>query len=327
MVFRNIGGGFGGKGSRAVIVACAAAVGSAVVRKPVRVALDLNTNMRCGSKRYPQMFRYTVGFEDDGNINGVKIDWYSDSGYLPYENIFEMVFSYFDNCYSIKNIHVKPYSMKTNTPMNVFFRAPFTLPAMCVIENVVDHVAISLAKDPLAIRQLNMYAKDDVTIIGQKMPYFNLDGLLASLISSSDYEKRKIEIQDFNKYSRWKKRGIAIMPMKYGAVLTESFYATMVTVFNGDGSVALTHGGIEIGQGIHTKVAQVCASQLGIPVDMVTVKPTQHSVNANSQWTGASVTTEVVAKGVIECCRIIKTNLEPVIRLFFYILHLCIVEK
>ena len=231
---------------------------------------------------------------------------------LPYENIFEMAFPYFDNCYAIKNLLVLPHSMKTNTPMNVFFRAPFTLPSITVIECVLDQVAISLKKDPLAIRQLNMYKKDDVTHIGLKMPYFNLDGLLASLVSRSDYEKRKLEIEKFNKDNRWKKRGIAMIPMKYGAILTESFYTTMVTVFNGDGSVAITHGGIEIGQGINTKVAQVCAHELGIPLDKVIVKHTMNSVSANSQWTGASVTTEVVAKGVIECCKIIKANLEPV---------------
>ena len=312
---KHIGGGFGGKGSRAVIVACAAAVGSALVNKPVRVALDLNTNMRCGSKRYPQMFKYTVGFEENGKINGIKVNWYCDAGYLPYEVLFEMAFPYFDNCYSIRNIHVVPHLVKTNTPMNVFFRAPFTLPPISLIENIVDHVALSLRKDPLAIRRLNMYKKDDLTHIGVKLPYFNVDSLLDSLVATSDFENRKLDIEKFNKYNKWKKRGIAMIPMKYGAILSESFYTTMVTVFNGDGSVAITHGGIEIGQGINTKVAQVCAHELGIPLDKVTVKSAVNSVSANSQWTGASVTTEVVAKGIIECCRMINANLEPVRKL------------
>lgn len=312
---KQIGGGFGGKASRAALIACAAAVGSSVLKKPVRVALDLNTNMRLGAKRFPQMLKYTVGFEENGKINAVKASWFSDAGYLPYDNFMELGFSYFDNCYSIKNWKVEPILVKTNTAMNTSMRAPFTFPAIALIECIVDHVALYLKQDPLTIRLLNMYKKDDLTSIGLKMPYFNLDRLLESLILSSEYEKRKEDIIEFNKNNRWKKKGIAIMPMKYGAILKEQFYTTMVTVFNGDGSVAITHGGIEIGQGINTKVAQVCAHELGIPLEKVTVKPMHNSISANSQWTGGSVTTEIVAKGIKECCKIINANLEPIRKL------------
>jgi xanthine dehydrogenase/oxidase len=312
---KNIGGGFGGKATRAALVACAAAVASAIVLRPVRVALDLNTNMRLGAKRFPQLLKYNVGFDDTGKINGVKVNWYSDAGYLPFDNFLELGPPFFDNCYSIPNWHIEPNLIKTNTPLNTSMRAPFTLPAITLIESVLDHVALFLKKDPLEIKLLNMYKKDDITHIGLKVPYFNLDSLLASLIKSCDYEDRKSKIDDFNKNNRWKKRGISIMPMKYGAILNFQFYSTMVTIFNGDGSVLITHGGIEIGQGINTKVAQVCAHELGIPLEKIIVKSMNNSISANSQWTGGSVTTEIVAKGIIECCKRINENLESIRKL------------
>merc|ERR1719242_2100179 len=67
-----------------------------------------------------------------------------------------------------------------------------------------------------------------------------------------------------------------------------------------------------MGQGIQTKVTQVCAYKLGIPMDKITVKTSNSTINANSFVSGASITSELNCKGVIECCDILLARMAPV---------------
>ena len=155
---------------------------------------------------------------------------------------------------------------------------------------------------------LNLYKKIQISSYGQPLDHYNLDEIVDRLIKSSDYFARLERVKEFNLNNRWKKSGISIVPMKYPALWKDGYYSVNMSVFNHDGSVSLSHGGIEIGQGIHTKLAQVCAYELGIPLEMVTVKTANNTFNANSQWTGGSVTTEIVARVSTEEKRNLKSE-------------------
>jgi xanthine dehydrogenase molybdopterin-binding subunit B len=145
---------------------------------------------------------------------------------------------------------------------------------IAIMEIMIEHVASYLKLDPYDVRVANLYKKNDVTPIGQPLPYFNADIIMQQLRQTSEYDKRRDEIRAFNSQNRWKKRGISMTPIKWGLPLDGANYNCMISIYAADGSVSLTHGGVEIGQGIHTVVSQVCAYSLKIPIETISVKHT-----------------------------------------------------
>lgn len=109
----------------------------------------------------------------------------------------------------------------------------------------------------------------------------------------AEYFKRKEEIDKFNATNRWRKRGIATIAMLYHIMYVIP-YATFVAIYHADGTVVVSHGGIETGQGVNTKVAQVVAYTLGIPYELVRVKATNNHITANSGITGTSNASESI---------------------------------
>lgn len=122
-------------------------------------------------------------------------------------------------------------------------------PSIAIMESMIEHVAKYLKADPLAIRQINLYKKGDVTPVGQPLPYFNVDQLIDQIKDSSDYLNRVNQVNDFNKNNRWKKKGLSLTPIKWGIGWTGGYYGCFISIYSSDGSVALSHGGVEIGQG------------------------------------------------------------------------------
>ncbi len=128
----------------------------------------------------------------------------------------------------------------------------------------------------------------------------NVDEIIDKLVVSSDYKRRVASVKDFNTKNRWKKRGIYLTPLRYSCL---GYYNALLSIYNVDGSVAVSHGGIEMGKGIHTKVAQLVAHELSIDMDLISMKATNNLVNPNGQFTAASVTTELICEAMLECCK------------------------
>jgi xanthine dehydrogenase/oxidase len=158
------------------------------------------------------------------------------------------------------------------------------------MEYIIEHVSSFLKKDPLSVRLENLYKKGDITPHGQPLTYFNVQEIVSELIESSSYLNRYNDIELYNQTNRWKKRGISCVPLKWGAAWTGMNQNTFVAIYSDDGSVAVSHGGVECGQGINTKVAQVCAYELKIPIEYVSIKSPDTVTTANSLTTGGSVT-------------------------------------
>ncbi|CAF0756244.1 unnamed protein product [Brachionus calyciflorus] len=308
---KQLGGGYGGKITRANITATAAAVGCYHTNRPVRVALDLNTDLNLIGKRFPWYAKYKIGFNNDGKLLAIKIDFYCDSGNAPTDHSMMATPAFADNVYNCPNWFISSNLVKTNLPANTNVRSPGTFPSIAIIESIIEHVAKYLDKEPLEIRQLNLYKKSDVTPIGQPLDYFNAEELINSIRETSEYDKRIVEIKKFNQENRWKKRGISLTPIKWGLGWNGGFFNCSISIYLNDGSISICHGGVEMGQGIHTKVAQVCAYELGVPIEMISIKPADSFNNLNAQCTGGSFTSELVSQACIECCKIILKNFEP----------------
>ncbi|XP_048383084.1 xanthine dehydrogenase-like isoform X2 [Stegostoma tigrinum] len=309
---KRLGGAYGGKATRANLVACGAAVAATVLCRPVRCIMDLSTNMKAVGKRHSYIFKYKVGFNEDGKLNGIIITYYSDNGCSPNDNEVGESLVFSDNVYKCKNWHLIPIALKTNRAAHTWCRSPGSKPNIFVIETILEHVAKFLSLDPIIVKQKNLYAQGDITPLGFDLPYCSIQDLYSSQIEKVDVAGRLQAIKKFNAEHRWKKKGLAVVPLKYGLYWTQSYYLCTVSIFASDGSVMVSQGGIESGQGLDTKVAQVCAYALGIPVNNVSIKPTTTISSPNSGPTGGSMTSELNCLGVKNCCDILKKRMDPV---------------
>lgn len=164
----------------------------------------------------------------------------------------------------------------------------------------MSHIAFVVGKDPIELRKINMRTEDN-----------DLPELIETLKKDVSHVKRVAEVECFNKTNRWMKRAISINIMSF-PVIYYGNYSALVSIYRGDGTVTITTGGVEMGQGINTKAAQVCAYELGIPIDYVTVVPQYTFVAANNVFSGASIATESVCYSIIKACGDLKSRLAPI---------------
>ncbi|KXJ84190.1 hypothetical protein RP20_CCG013284 [Aedes albopictus] len=295
---RRVGGAFGSKVSRQGLTACGAALAAHLTNRPVRFYLTLEANMQLIGKRYDCISNYEVHVDDHGKI--LKLANYfahnfGSSFNEPISNSFIMIFP---NCYESKAWKILGKTVKTDNPKNTWCRAPGSTESIATVETIMEHIAQATGKDPLEVRLANM-PKDS-----------KMRSLIPEYLNRIEFDSRWISIQSFNENNRWKKRGIAWIPMKFQTDFHGIFYA-MVSINIGDGSVVVIHGGIEMGQGINTKVTQVIAFTLGIPLDMVSVKPSNTWTAGNSDPSGGSITSESVCYAASKACETLLERMKP----------------
>jgi xanthine dehydrogenase/oxidase len=295
---RRLGGAFGAKISRNGLVSCAAALAAWKLRQPVKLSLSLPDNMAVIGKRWPLSTDYEVGLDANGVIQYLTCSHYSDLGALFNETGMGELLNLFTSNYTPDTFTVHMNVAITDTHTNTWARAPGSTEGLASIEAIMEHVAYAIDMDPLDLRSANFVA-DSV-----------LPKYVEDLKTWADIETRKQDIATFNQENRWKKKGMAIVPMTYHLGVSGPF-STMVSIFHGDGTVQISHGGIEVGQGINTKAAQVCAYKLGIALEKVAVIPSNSFVAPNNTTTGGSLTSEAVCYGVIQACDQLNARIQP----------------
>ncbi|XP_046360643.2 xanthine dehydrogenase-like [Haliotis rufescens] len=309
---KRLGGSFGGRITRANMTACAAALATHVMKRPVRLNMNFHTNMKTIGKRYPYLANYTIGVSNDGKLNGIQLTAHADCGISPNDCYFLDFPGHMDNAYYCPAWDFTPVALKTNLPTNTYCRGPGSVPSIFMMETMMDHAAKVLDMDPLMFRKLNLFNKGQTTVDGRVLKYCNIKAIVAQLEAWADVKARKQQVATFNQANRWKKKGIAVMPIRWNVDYRHETFNVYLTVYHGDGSVALSIGGVEMGQGINIKMMQVCAFELGIPMDTIKVKATNTLSDSNSFTTGGSITTEINALGVVQCCQQLKARLAPV---------------
>lgn len=187
---------------------------------------------------------------------------------------------------------------------------------MIICETWLDCVAKHLNLSPTVVRDLNFIKSGDTTYYGQTMEDCHNVRIWKELLDISKYEERLVQVKQFNETSRWKKRGIYCVPTQYGMSFTVKHLNqanAMVHVYM-DGSVSVTHAGCEMGQGLHTKMIQIAANELGVPVDKIYIADTSTDRVANGAPTAASVTSDLNGMAVLLACRELRRTLEPLRR-------------
>ncbi len=291
---RRMGGGFGGKESQPALLAAAAAVLAQRTGKPVKLRLDRDADMIITGKRHDFIADYEVGFDDSGRILGLSVMLASRCGYSADLSgpINDRAMFHLDNAYFLEHVAIVSHRCRTHTVSNTAFRGFGGPQGMMVIEAIVDEIARQLGVDPLAIRQRNYYggAGRDVTHYGQQVTGNPIEKLTAQLVASSDYHARRAAVARWNASGGVVRRGLALTPVKFGISFTSTQFnqaGALLQIYS-DGSVLLNHGGTEMGQGLHIKVAQVVASELGLPLSAIRITATDTSKVPNTSATAAS---------------------------------------
>ena len=319
VLVRRIGGGFGGKETNFITAAICCLL-SHKTKNPVKLRLDRDDDIIITGKRHDFYSDYEVGFDDDGRINGLKIKLASRCGMSPDLSlaINERALLHLDNAYFLKDIEVKNYLCKTNTSSSTAFRGFGGNQGMMAIENILDNISRYLKKDPADIRKLNFYGKKNrnVTHYGMKIKDNVINELFEDLKNKSNYKKRVNKIKQFNKSNKFKKKGIAITPVKFGISFTTIHLnqaGALVHIYT-DGSIHMNHGGIEMGQGTHTKIAQLVSNSLGVPYEKVQISATNTSKVPNTSASAASSTTDLNGAATLDAVSKIKSNLNNFIK-------------
>ncbi|OCT79499.1 hypothetical protein XELAEV_18026309mg [Xenopus laevis] len=312
---KRMGGGFGGKESRCIIVSTSIAVAAHKTGRPVRCMLDRDEDMLITGGRHPYLGRYKVGFKKNGKITALDICYYANAGNSVdlSHGIIDRTLFHMDNTYKIPNIRGRGIVCKTNLPSNTAFRGFGGPQGMLVVEAWMNDIIQTCGLPAEQVRQLNLYSEGDLTHFNQKLESCTVHRCWEECLKQANYQERKHSIEEFNRQHRWKKRGITIIPTKFGISFTAAFLnqaGALVHVYT-DGSVLLTHGGTEMGQGLHTKMVQVASKALGIPTSKIFISETSTNTVPNTSPTAASVSSDLNGMAILNACQIILQRLEP----------------
>jgi xanthine dehydrogenase large subunit len=316
---RRMGGAFGGKESQASLIACIAAALAWKSNRPVKLRLDRDDDMIMTGKRHDFHIKYKVGFDEAGEICGIDITHALNCGMSAdlSNAIADRAMFHTDNVYYLGNATVTSYRCKTHKVSNTAFRGFGGPQGMLAIEYIVDSIARKLGKNPLQIRKANLYdrkgklAKRCMTHYHMRVEDNIIHDIFARLEKTGDYARRVKVIKQFNAASKILKKGIALTPVKFGISFTLTMLnqaGALVHVYK-DGSIQLSHGGTEMGQGLHTKIAQVVAEEFQVDIDRVKVTATSTGKVPNTSATAASSGADLNGKAAQAAARTIKQRL------------------
>jgi len=280
------------------MIAAAAAVAASVTGKPVRLVLDRETDMACIGTRHPYQGDYYVLFDANGTIEAMRVDFLSNGGSTidVTLDVSDLALLTADGAYMIPTFRATSIGYRTNLISRTAMRSFGVIQCSLIVEDAIEQVAHALGKRPEDVRLLNMYADSDATATqstpyGQPLTYAVGRAVWSELTDRCDFATRAAAVDAFNAANRWRKKGISMIPVKYGisyTFLTGNQGGALLTVSQQDGSVVIATGGVEMGQGLQTKLVQIAAYGLKIDPSLIRHTQTDTEVVPNASSTGAS---------------------------------------
>eukprot|EP00520_Triparma_pacifica_P017654 CAMPEP_0118636436 /NCGR_PEP_ID=MMETSP0785-20121206/2621_1 /TAXON_ID=91992 /ORGANISM="Bolidomonas pacifica, Strain CCMP 1866" /LENGTH=1412 /DNA_ID=CAMNT_0006527561 /DNA_START=58 /DNA_END=4292 /DNA_ORIENTATION=+ len=317
---KRMGGGFGGKETRSVFVAAACSVAAKIVGKAVRVTLDRNVDMQTTGQRHAFIAKYKAAAVMEGGkprLVAMDVNMFSNGGCsLDLSGpVMDRSLFHIDGAYKFGALRCRGIVCKTHQPPHTAYRGFGGPQGIITVEHIVDRLATKMGLDVTEFRESNFYKEGDATHFGQAIENgtWNVPRSFSDVKTQSGFEERKEEIKAFNDKNKWKKRGLAVIPTKFGIAFTAKFMnqgGALVHLYQ-DGTLLVSHGGTEMGQGLHTKVCQVAAQAFGIDYDKVFVDDSDTSKVANTQPTAASMSTDMYGMATLDACRQIIKRLKP----------------
>ena len=315
----RMGGGFGGKETQANPWAAICALAAYRTGCAVAMQLDRDDDMECSGKRHPFFARYRVGFHPDGSLEAADIQLFSDGGWSLdlSQPVNDRALFHLDNAYFIPHVRFEGRVCKTNVTSHTAFRGFGGPQGMLVIEEIIARIAGELGLAPDEVRARNFYrgeGESNTTHYGEVVEGNHLARIWSELKESSSFGKRRGEIAEWNAAHPYRKRGLAITPVKFGISFTLKHYnqAGALVLVYADGSVQVNHGGTEMGQGLHTKILGVAMRELGLPRELIRLMHTRTDKVPNTSATAASSGSDLNGMAVADACRSLIGRLVPV---------------
>ncbi|MDE3175915.1 MAG: xanthine dehydrogenase molybdopterin binding subunit [Pseudomonadota bacterium] len=310
---RRMGGGFGGKETQMNLFACVAAVAARRARRAVKLRPDRDDDMIATGKRHDFVVDYEVGFDETGRILAVTGDWHARCGMSADLSgpVTDRALFHADNAYFYPAVELRSHPWRTHTVSNTAFRGFGGPQGVIVAERMIEEIAYATGQDTLAVRKANLYRNGQPTPYHQTIEDQILPRIFSELEKSSDYARRREAALAFNAKGGPIRRGIALTPVKFGISFTATHYnqaGALLHVYS-DGSIHLNHGGCEMGQGLHTKIAQVVADAFQVDVERIKVTKTTTEKVPNASATAASSGADLNGMAALDACEQIKARL------------------
>uniref|UniRef100_A0A2K5I672 FAD-binding PCMH-type domain-containing protein n=1 Tax=Colobus angolensis palliatus TaxID=336983 RepID=A0A2K5I672_COLAP len=315
---KRTGGAFGGKVAKPAVLGAVSAVAANKTGRPIRFILERGDDMLITAGRHPLLGKYKIGFMNNGVIKAADVEYYVNGGCTPDESemVVEFIVLKSENAYYIPNFRCRGRACKTNLPSNTAFRG-FGFPqGTVVVEAYITAVASQCNLPPEEVKEINMYKRISKTAFKQTFNPEPSRRCWKECLEKSSFYAGKLAAEEFNKKNYWKKRGLAIVPMKFSIGIPTAYYnqvAALVHIYL-DGSVLVIHGGCELRQGLYTKMIQVASHELNIPQSHIHLSETSTVTVPNGVLTSESMGTDINGKAVQNACQTLMARLHPIIR-------------
>ncbi len=309
----RLGGGFGGKEDQATPWGVLAALGALITKKPVKYCLHRMEDMRMTGKRHPYSSDFKIGLSKDLKILAYEADFYQNAGAAADLSpaVLERTLFHCTNSYHVPNVRATAYSCRTHLPPNTAFRGFGGPQGMFVIESAIAKAADELGIPAWEIQKKNLIQDGDIFPFGQVAQQAEAVDCWNEAERLYNPKELLAEIEDFNRNNRLKKKGLSYMPICFGISFTKTLMnqaRALVHIYM-DGSVGVSTGGVEMGQGLNTKMLQVAQQMLSVNPERVKLYTTNTNRIANTSPSAASATADLNGKAVQMACQALTQRL------------------
>jgi xanthine dehydrogenase large subunit len=309
----RLGGGFGGKEDQATPWGCLAALGAFITKKPVKLVLDRMADMRMTGKRHPYSSDFKIGLSADLKILAYEVTYYQNAGASADLSpaVLERTLFHTTNAYHIPNVTATANSCRTNLPPNTAFRGFGGPQGMFVIESAITKAAEELGLKASDIQRRNLLREGNLFPYRQPAEMCHAEQAWDTAARLFDLAGQRAAVAKFNQENQLFKKGLALMPICFGISFTKTFMnqtRALVHIYT-DGSVGISTGAVEMGQGVNTKIAQVAASTLGISINRIKIETTNTTRVANTSPSAASATADLNGKATQLACLALRERL------------------
>jgi xanthine dehydrogenase large subunit len=309
----RLGGGFGGKEDQATPWGALAALGAFITQKPVKLVLDRMADMRMTGKRHPYSSDFKIGFDADLKIVAYEVTFYQNAGAAADLSpaVMERTLFHATNAYFVPNVTATAFSCRTNLPPNTAFRGFGGPQGMFVMESALAKAAEELGVPAFEIQRKNLLREGDLFSYRQAAEMCHAEQAWDTAAKEFNLAGIRAEVAQFNQTNKLKKKGFAVMPICFGISFTKTPMnqtRALVHIYS-DGSVGISTGAVEMGQGVNTKIAQVAARTLGISINRIKIETTNTTRVANTSPSAASATADLNGKATEMACAALRERL------------------